>query len=466
MDEAASKVERARSTLRDPAYRKLLVLSAVVGLVVSIAAWAFLTLVPLLQDFLYLDLPDALGFSEAPWWWPLPVLLVAGVVTAFAIRFMRGGGGGVPAEGMMSGGTPDPRALPSVLLAGIATLGFGLVLGPSSPVITLGLGIGLIVIGLAASDAPEHVRGVVAAAGGFAALAVTFNNPIIAAIVVVEAIGIGGAMAPVIVLPGLISAGIGSLVFYGVGNFTGLSTDAYALVPLQLDDLGSLTVSELLWAVPLGILCGALGVAVLALAMRTNLLIRDRVLVWVPIMGVLVAVCVILYEEITGETGLAILFSGSRALNPVVEEAGTLGAATLAWLLLFKAVAWTLSLGSFRGGPVFPAIFVGTAAGLLASELLPALSLSAALPITVAATLVAVLRLPLSAAVITLLFTGSAGLQSAPLIITGLVIAFVTAEVLRDRFVPSPPEPAEPEEGSGPDDPGQGPAGRLEQSPV
>jgi hypothetical protein len=91
--------------------------------------------------------------------------------------------------------------------------------------------------------------------------------------------------------------------------------------------------------------------------------------------------------------------------------------------------------------------------------------LSAALPITIAATLVTVLRLPLSAAVITLLLTGSAGIQSAPLIIVGLVIAFVTAEVLRDRFVPSPPESAEPEEDSGPDDPGRGPAGRLERSP-
>lgn len=50
---------------------------------------------------------------------------------------------------------------------------------------------------------------------------------------------------------------------------------------------------------------------------------------------------------------------------------------------------------------------------------------------------------------ITLLLTGSAGLQSAPLILTGLVIAFITAEVLRDRFVPSAPEAVGAGHGSG-----------------
>ncbi len=42
--------------------------------------WAFLTLVPWIQDRVYITLPDALGFSEAPWWWPLPVLAIAGLI--------------------------------------------------------------------------------------------------------------------------------------------------------------------------------------------------------------------------------------------------------------------------------------------------------------------------------------------------------------------------------------------------
>ena len=42
---------------------------------------------------------------------------------------------------------------------------------------------------------------------------------------------------------------------------------------------------------------------------------------------------------------------------------------TLALLLLFKGLAWSLSLGNFRGGPTFPALFLGAVGGLLAAHL-------------------------------------------------------------------------------------------------
>jgi hypothetical protein len=41
----------------------------------------------------------------------------------------------------------------------------------------------------------------------------------------------------------------------------------------------------------------------------------------------------------------------------------------LVLLLACKGLAWGALMGSFRGGPVFPAIFVGTVGGLLASHL-------------------------------------------------------------------------------------------------
>ena len=37
-----------------------------------------------------------------------------------------------------------------------------------------------------------------------------------------------------ILLPGLLSAGIGSLVFIGMGSLSGLSSSAYAVQPLAL----------------------------------------------------------------------------------------------------------------------------------------------------------------------------------------------------------------------------------------
>jgi hypothetical protein len=80
------------SLIRSEDYRRLLILSAAVGLLVSLAAWCFLTVIPWIQDSVFQHLPSALGFDTAPWWWPLPVLAVAGVITAFAIVRLPGRG--------------------------------------------------------------------------------------------------------------------------------------------------------------------------------------------------------------------------------------------------------------------------------------------------------------------------------------------------------------------------------------
>ena len=60
------------------------------------------------------------------------------------------------------------------------------------------------------------------------------------------------------------------------------------------------------------------------------------------------------------------LFSGETAFDSLFASAATISAATLALLLLFKGLAWSVSLGSFRGGPTFPALFLGVVAGLIA----------------------------------------------------------------------------------------------------
>ena len=71
----------------------------------------------------------------------------------------------------------------------------------------------------------------------------------------------------------------------------------------------------------------------------------------------------------TDQSTDAVLFSGQDAFGSLFEDAPTLSLSILALLLLFKGVAWSISLGNFRGGPTFPALFLGAAAGLLAAHL-------------------------------------------------------------------------------------------------
>src|SRR5688572_3353763 len=93
------------SVIRSRGYRVLLVLAAVVGVVVSLASWAFLELVHGIQVGVFEDLPGELGFDTVPRWWPLPWLALAGVLVAFAVVRLPGHGGHVPWKGL-GGGAP------------------------------------------------------------------------------------------------------------------------------------------------------------------------------------------------------------------------------------------------------------------------------------------------------------------------------------------------------------------------
>src|SRR5688572_9182451 len=119
------------AVLRSPGYVKLLVLAAVVGAPIAAVAYGFLWVVDELQDWLFTDLPQDLGFDSAPMWWPVPLLVLAGVLVALTIRYLPGNGGESPADGFTPGqGPPSPIELPGIFLAALAGLSLGVVIGP------------------------------------------------------------------------------------------------------------------------------------------------------------------------------------------------------------------------------------------------------------------------------------------------------------------------------------------------
>ncbi len=97
--------------LRSKQYRGLLVVAALLGVVVSAASWAFLELVEVIQEAVYEQLPSGLGYDEIPWWWLLPVLAIAGGITANAIVRLPGNGVHLPYGGIKAGAA-NPVDLP------------------------------------------------------------------------------------------------------------------------------------------------------------------------------------------------------------------------------------------------------------------------------------------------------------------------------------------------------------------
>ena len=80
MIEAGTPASDPKAQIRSRQYRALLVLAAAVGLLVSTAAWLFLEAVHEIEIWVYQDLPHHLGYSTAPEWWPLPWLVLAGLL--------------------------------------------------------------------------------------------------------------------------------------------------------------------------------------------------------------------------------------------------------------------------------------------------------------------------------------------------------------------------------------------------
>jgi H+/Cl- antiporter ClcA len=420
------------ATIRTREYSRLLLLAAAIGLIAALGAWSFLTVVPWIQRSVLDDLPVAIGFAEPPWWWPIPVLAIAGIITAFAIVRLPGAGGSVPAEGLGSGPPTRPIDLPGVLLAGLATLGLGLVLGPSSPVIAIGAGLGLFVLNQVKKDAPQQVRMVIAAAGSCASFAMVFRSPLISTIIIMEATRVGGPMLSFVALPGLLAAGIGSVVYLGLGYLSGLSVDAYAVYPLELPPMGHLTLVQIGWTVALALITTAGCVAVTEGGRRVHRAAVARPFIVIPLAGIAVAVLAIIFG-LTGQSEDAVLFSGSSALVPLVDQAAALSVGTIALLLLLKGIAWSISMGSFRGGPVFPAIFMGTVGGFLASNL-PGLPEGAGVAAVMAASVTAILRLPLSSVILAAGLTGPAGASALTLVVISVVVSYVAVEKIFGRL--------------------------------
>jgi len=435
MSEVAAQPPETASVVRERSYRGLLVLAAIVGVLVSLASWGFLEAVHYTQVWVFKDLPGELGFAAVPTWWPLPVLALAGVVVAFAIVRLPGKGGHEPSKGLQAGPPTRPIELPGVMLAAFATLALGLVLGPEAPLIALGTGLGILSLRLLRRDAPDRALAVIAAAGSFAAIASIFGSPIIGAIIIIEAAGLGGPTLPLVLLPGLLAAGIGSLVFVGMGSVTGLSTSAYSIGALTLAAYPRPNLAAFGWTIALAIVAALVTFAVVLLGRATMRLVVRRPFVLVPVAALVVAALAIIFFEITGEPVDLILFSGQDGMGPVVQHAATLSLGTLAFLIVFKGLAWGLSLGAARGGPTFPAIFLGIVGGLLAAHL-PGFAETPAIAVLMGVACVSVLRLPLSSIVIALVIS-QAGVGAAPLVIVGVVVAYLATVGLSSRLAPA-----------------------------
>ncbi|MEV0012060.1 chloride channel protein [Streptomyces sp. NPDC047973] len=410
------------TVIRSREYVVHLVMVAALGVPISAAAFGFLALVHEIESLTYEDLPRALGFDGTPNWWPVPLLALSGLLTGLAIRHLPGTGGHKPAEGFVNSGAPTAAELPGVALAALASLGLGAVLGPEAPLIALGGGLAAYAARLVRPGIAPRAGALVAAAGSFAAVSALLGSPLLGAFLLMEASGLAGMTLGLVLVPGLLSAGIGALFFVGLGSWTGLGT--YSLTLPDVPHTTDPSLSEFGWAIALGVVAAFAGLGIKRLSLSVQERVDRRRVAWTVAMGLTVGVLALLYAESTGRNGSEVLYSGQDDLGSLLAGEATYTVGTLLILTVCKALAYSASLSAFRGGPIFPAMFLGAAAGLVFSHL-PGLHFVPGFAMGIGAMCVAMLRLPMTSVLLATLLLGAEGVTVMPLVIVSVVVSYV-----------------------------------------
>jgi H+/Cl- antiporter ClcA len=339
-------------------------------------------------------------------------------------------------EGLSIGGI-RPVDLGSILLAAVASLGLGLVLGPEAPLIAIGLGLPPLLVRLLRLQEAEGRLLVLA--GAFAAIAALFGGPIVASLMLFELAAKSGAVPAramgSALLPGFVAAGTGALIFTGVGDWSGLHQQNLALPDIAAYD--SVRIADLGWSV---VLAAAVAVAVMAarrlahgIAGRTP----GRPAASLVVAGLLIGVLAVVFREAADRPVDFVLFSGQSSLPELVGEGS---AGVLLLVVLVKGLAYALSLGAgFRGGPVFPAIAIGTALAVAGADVLPGFETTPAIAAGIAAGTAVVLQAPFTGALLASLLMGSSAADVAPV---AVIAAAVGALVAVAASEPAPKEPA------------------------
>ena len=170
---------------------------------------------------------------------------------------------------------------------------------------------------------------------------------------------------------------------------------------------------------------------------------RSRVLL-TPVAGLAVAGLAIAFAAGTGRSSSEVLFSGQSALPALVQQAAGWTVGALLLLLLCKGLAYSISLSSFRGGPIFPSMFIGAVGGIALSHV-GGMPMIAGAAMGVGAMIAAALKMPMTAVLLPSLLFLSDAVSLMPVVIVAVVVAYVVAVWIK----PSPPPPDAPGTGAG-----------------
>ena len=361
---------------------KQLALLGVPGLVIGVLSGVLLAGINQsahwLEHILWDTLPDALGISPDSAMWIIGILTATGLAVGLVVWLAPGHAGDDPATTHLVGKPPALIVLPGIALALILGLGGGVSLGPENPIIAIAVGLGVWIAHRISPKTPTETIVLIAAAGVLGAL---FGSPVAAALLLTE-----------------MTAGIkrgwqlwdrlfGPLVAAAAGGIT----TALMGEDIPLPELPEYVLDnpfDLVTGSAVALVAALLGIGVAAAFPHVHRWLHSlrHPVLYLGVGGLLLGLLGVIGGPIT-------LFKGADQSIELVTNAGTYTSGELTLMAVVKMGALLIAgAASFRGGRIFPALFVGIALGMLAHVLFPAIPLTLAVSAAVLGHVLAVAR--------------------------------------------------------------------------
>jgi len=394
--------------LEKPWYRKLLLLTLVIGIAGGILSLAFSSVTGAGINFFFGDVGT--GWWDGKWWW-IPLMAIGGFTVSMLRKIWK-----VPSK------VPSPIelahdawvepgvAIPWAIISAISLI-FGAAMGPFFGFTVMGGGLGSWIVTRLGKDEEEEAKQQFTLTGMASTMGAAFTSPFFAAILTSELSPTQKRSYVAAFIPALFAGTVGYIIYFGVTGTTMLGN--YALPPYEFK------YSHLLIGALLGILAAFLlillalisKVIAAAFSLITNSLVSGMV------GGALVGLITFALPLVAN--------SGSSQLGTILQNSAVYGAAFLVAILIAKMLVLALSQATgFLGGFVFPLIFIGGTSGVLVNTIFPDIPIALAVGCMLAAVAGAILNAPVS-----LILIAAGTVLIAPTALVPICIAVVTSHM-------------------------------------
>ncbi|MGV4275712.1 ion channel protein [Citrobacter farmeri] len=335
-----------------PRARTMLLLSLpalILGVASSLVLLVIMKFASILQSILWQRLPGSLGIAADSPVWIMLTLTLTGVMVGLVIRYSTGHAGPDPATEPLIGAPISPAALPGLIVALVLGLAGGVSLGPEHPVMAVNIALA---VALGRRFFPRIGVldwTILASAGTIGAL---FGTPVAAALIFSQTLS-GSNDTPLwdrLFAP-LMAAAAGSLT-------TSLFFHPHFSLPVA--HYTQMRIVDIFSGAVVAAIAIAVGMIAVWCLPRLHALLhrlKNPVLL-LGVGGFLLGILGVVGGPLT-------LFKGLDEMQQMAFSQ-TLGTTDFFMLAVIKLAALVIAAASgFRGGRIFPAVFIGVALGLM-----------------------------------------------------------------------------------------------------